>query len=65
MVKVKKSLVGQRFGHFTSAEDAFLCYKQAKENRIREVADQFKHDYPNMPQKLYDAMYNYKVEITD
>lgn len=55
----------KRLGYFTSAEDAFLCYKQAKERRIREVADQFKHDYPNMPQKLYDAMYNYEVEITD
>ena len=30
--------------------------------KIKEVADKYK---PYIPQKLYDAMYNYKVEITD
>lgn len=41
---------------------AFNCYKQAKENYIKEVADKYKQWIPN---KLYDAMYRYEVEITD
>ena len=41
---------------------AFLTYKEYKESIIKEVADMFKND---IPQKLYDAMYKYKVEITD
>ena len=38
------------------------AYKQFKEKYIKEVADYYKEQ---IPQKLYDAMYNYQVEITD
>ena len=47
---------------FKTSIEAFLCYKTEKEKYIKEVADEFK---PYIPQKLYEAMYNYKVEITD
>ena len=33
-----------------------------KENEIKLTADQYKD---KIPKKLYNAMYNYKVEITD
>ena len=46
-------------------EEAFKLYKNSKENNIKQVADQYKQKYPNFPQKLYDAMYSYEVEITD
>ena len=43
-------------------EEAFRAYKQFKEDYIKQVADEYKD---KIPQKLYDAMYNYKVDITD
>ena len=48
-----------------SIEEAFNLYKNSKETNIKQVADQYKQKYPNFPQKLYDAMYSYEVEITD
>jgi hypothetical protein len=50
-------------GRFDTPEDAFyLGYKPFKENYIKQVANQYKD---KIPQKLYNAMYNYIVEITD
>lgn len=41
---------------------AFTSYKNFKENYIKKVADEYKE---LIPKKLYDALYNYKVEIND
>ena len=41
---------------------AFYTYKQFKENYIKQVADEYKD---LIPQRLYDAMYSYEVEIND
>ena len=41
---------------------AFTCYKNFKENYIKQVADEYK-DY--IPTELYEAMYRYEVEIDD
>lgn len=41
---------------------AFTYYKNFKEDYIKQVADEYK-DY--IPCKLYNAMYNWKVEIND
>ena len=41
---------------------AFYTYKIFKENYIKQVADEYKD---LIPKKLYDAMYNYEVEIND
>lgn len=49
-------------GTFNTIEEAFGTYKIAKENEIKRIADEYKG---KIPQKLYDAMYNYQVEITD
>lgn len=49
-------------GLYNTIEDAFKVYKQFKENCIKQVADEYKDKIPN---NLYEAMYNYKVEITD
>ncbi len=49
-------------GTFDTLLQAFNAYKQAKEAYIKEVADEWKDKIaPN----VYEAMYNYKVEITD
>lgn len=49
-------------GTFDSVEEAFYYYKEAKEKEIKRVADLYKD---KIPTKLYVAMYNYEVEITD
>lgn len=41
---------------------AFTCYKQAKENYIKQVADEHKD---LIPQEVYEALYRYEVEIND
>ncbi|MBY6838715.1 hypothetical protein [Clostridium botulinum] len=58
------SVMNSRFeiGYFNTAEKAFYAYKEFKEKYIKQVANEYKD---KIPQKLYDAMYNYKVEITD
>ncbi len=49
-------------GYHDTPQEAFQAYKKFKENYIKQVADEYK-EY--IPQKLYEAMYNYKVEIGD
>ena len=49
-------------GTFRTPEEAFNVYKSEKERYIKEVADLYKD---RIPQKLYEALYKYEVEITD
>lgn len=49
-------------GEFKSLEEAFKAYKECKEKYIKELADDYRD---KIPEKLYNAMYNYKVEIND
>lgn len=49
-------------GRFNNSIDAFNSYKEYKEKIIKEVADKYKDKIPN---KLYEALYKYEVEITD
>ena len=49
-------------GYYNTPEEAFNVYKEFKENYIKQVADYYKD---KIPSELYDAMHNYKVEITD
>jgi len=49
-------------GTFNTINEAFATYKEYKENHIKEVADYYKNQ---IPEKLYRAMYRYKIEITD
>jgi len=47
---------------FDTPEKAFECYKKEKEKYIKQIADEYKNKIPN---NLYKAMINYKVEILD
>lgn len=47
---------------FSTMEEAFIFYKINKERIIKETADEYKD---LIPTKLYEAMYNYEVEIND
>lgn len=49
-------------GACKTPEEAFLKYKEVKEQEIKNVANQYKD---KIPQKLYDALMRYEVEITD
>ena len=49
-------------GSYNTQEEAFAVYKQFKENVIKQVADEYKD---LIPEKLYNAMYEYEVEIED
>ena len=59
---IKKKKIKKGLGYYNTIEEAFNSYKIAKENNIKRVADYYKN---KIPQKLYEALYNYKVEITD
>ena len=49
-------------GWFDTVDEAFEVYKQAKEDYIKEIADECKD---KIPAKLYEAMYAYEVSIDD
>ena len=49
-------------GSFKTIEEAFQCYKTEKEKYIKEIADEYKS---RIPEKLYNAMYSYEIEIND
>lgn len=58
--KNKKKL--KHLGYYETPEQAFEVYKEFKENYIKQVADYYKK---NIPDKLYNAMYEYKINIDD
>jgi hypothetical protein len=49
-------------GYFNTIEEAFQAYKKAKEEYIKEVADKWKDQ---IDPRVYQALQDYKVEITD
>lgn len=49
-------------GKFITVDQAFNCYKLNKELEFKRVADKWKDQ---IDPRVYEAMYNYKVEITD
>ena len=49
-------------GRYDTELEAFEVYKYYKEKNIKMVADYYKGKFPD---ELYQALYNYEVEITD
>ena len=49
-------------GNFNTKLEAFEAYKQAKESQIKVMADRYK-EY--LPSRVYEALYNYQVNIID
>ena len=49
-------------GYYSTPEEAFIAYKQAKEAYIKEVAEEYKGKIDN---RAYEALMNYEVEIDD
>lgn len=52
----------KHFGGFTNEYDAFIKYKTEKEKEIVRIANEYKD---RINKNVYDALINYKVEITD
>ena len=59
---VRRDNNGAFLGYYSTPEEAFQAYKVAKEAWIKEVADKWKD---KLDPKVYDALYQYEVEITD
>lgn len=49
-------------GNYFTPVQAFEAYKKFKEQYIRQVAEEYKD---KIPQKLYEAMYKWEVDIND
>lgn len=53
-----------RIGQYSTVEAAFSAYVIAKERRVKEVAQEY-YNENKIERRVYDALMNYKVEITD
>lgn len=51
-------------GDYLTVDKAFQAYKNYKENSIKEIAN-IEYSKGNITKQCYDAMMNYRVEITD
>lgn len=62
--RAEMSFMGRqiKLGWFDSAENAFAMYKEYKEDFIKNMAKQYKDVIPD---KIYEAMMNWKIEIND
>lgn len=54
----------EHLGCYSTPEEAFLTYKKAKEDYVKQIAQE-EYDNGNIIKKCYDAMMRYEVEITD
>ena len=52
----------KHLGYYETQEEAFKVYKYYKEKNIKDVADYY---FGRIPDKLYDGLYDYEVEIDD
>ncbi len=59
---VRKHGKTQHLGYFKTSEEAFYVYKQEKETYIKDIAEKWKE---RIDPRVYEALLNYKVEITD
>lgn len=52
----------RNLGYFTNVMEAFLAYKDCKEKEVKRLADKYKG---LIDDSVYEALYNYEVEIDD
>lgn len=62
--RIKRYGRREYLGTFATPEEAFYAYKEAKEAYIKEVATKYYND-GKIARNVYNALINYKVEITD
>ena len=61
-VMIEETSKSFHLGLYNTIEEAFIVYKNFKENYIKQVADEY---YDLIPRELWKAMYEYEIEITD
>lgn len=54
--------IRKHLGRFEDVTSAFLAYKECKEGEIKRLADKYKGE---IDESVYQALYNYEVEIDD
>jgi hypothetical protein len=64
MARVSKYHKSVFLGSFDTIEEAFKVYKNERELYIREIAQKYFND-GKIARNVYEALMNYKVEITD
>lgn len=62
IAQLNDSIGRRHIGCFSTPEQAFQAYKQAKEAHIKVLANKYKD---MIDPRAYDALMNYRVEITD
>lgn len=60
--RVSKGGKYKRFGSYLTPEEAFYVYKKEKESHIQEIANKWKDQ---IDPRVYEAMMNWTIEITD
>ena len=62
--RAEMSFMGEpiKLGWFDTAESAFARYKEYKEDFIKDMAEQYRDEIPN---KVYEAMMGWKIEVDD
>ena len=62
--RAEMSFMGEpiKLGWFDTAESAFARYKEYKEDFIKDLAGQYREQIPD---KVYDAMMGWKIEVDD
>jgi hypothetical protein len=61
-VKINTANGAKHVGYFSNVSDAFEAYKVTKEKHIQRVAEKY---VDVIDRRCYDALMNYKVEVTD
>ncbi len=59
---IKVSGINKNLGYYDNEWSAFLAYKQAKENRAKELAKKWRGQIDD---RVYEKLINYKVLLTD
>lgn len=62
IVRIYKKYV--TVGNYNTPEEAFNAYKEAKERHIQEMSTKYFNE-GKITEKVYNALMNYRVEITD
>lgn len=60
--QLSRGLAHRCLGYFETADEAFLCYKLAKEAYIKQKAEAWRHAIDN---RAYIALLNYEVNYDD
>ena len=59
---IKVSGINKNLGYYDNEWSAFIAYKQAKENRAKELAEKWRGQIDD---RVYEKLINYKVLLTD